>query len=54
VIISEGPHIGMGACILQEVEIGERAIVGAGAVVLKDVPKNATVAGVVAKIIKRE
>ena len=42
----------MGACILQGVKIGERAIVGAGAVVLKDVPQNTTAVGVPAKIIK--
>jgi acetyltransferase-like isoleucine patch superfamily enzyme len=35
------------------VTVGERAIVGAGSVVTKDVPPNSIVAGVPAKIIKK-
>ena len=38
--------------VLQGVTIGENAIVAAGAVVTKDVPANAIVAGVPAKVIK--
>jgi acetyltransferase-like isoleucine patch superfamily enzyme len=34
------------------VTIGERAVVGAGAVVTADVPPNAVVAGVPAKILR--
>ena len=45
--------IGSSATILCGVTIGENAIVGAGAVVTKDVPANCTVAGVPAKIIKK-
>jgi len=51
--IKKGSSIGSSATIMCGVTVGERAIVGAGAVVTKDVPPNSIVAGVPAKIIKR-
>jgi acetyltransferase-like isoleucine patch superfamily enzyme len=51
-IVRRGASIGTGATILGNLEIGERAIVGAGAVVTKNVPPGATVAGNPARIIK--
>ena len=44
-IVKRGASIGSGATILCGVTIGEHAIVGAGAVVTKDVPAGASVAG---------
>jgi acetyltransferase-like isoleucine patch superfamily enzyme len=44
--------IGYGACILRGVTIGDNAIIGTNSVVTKDVPANAVVAGLPAKIIR--
>ena len=44
--------IGYGACILRGVSVGDNAVVGAAAVVTKDVPANAVVAGVPARILR--
>ena len=49
VVIRRKAWIGAGAIILPGVTVGENAIVAAGAVVTKDVPDNAIVAGVPAK-----
>ena len=45
--------VGLGAHIIQCLSIGEHATVGAGAVVLRDVPPNATSVGVPARVIKQ-
>ncbi|MBT9138634.1 MAG: Galactoside O-acetyltransferase [Syntrophomonadaceae bacterium] len=52
VIIHKNVYIGTGATILPGVEIGEGARVGAGAVVTKDVPAGAVVAGVPARVLR--
>jgi acetyltransferase-like isoleucine patch superfamily enzyme len=50
--IGENCLIGIGAFIMPGVKIGNQVIVGAGAVVTKDVPSNCIVAGNPAKVIK--
>lgn len=50
--IKKNAWLGAGATVLPGVTIGENAVVGAGAVVTSDVPDNAVVGGVPAKIIK--
>jgi len=53
IVIKHDAWIGAGAIILPNVTIGECSIVGAGAVVTKDVPPYTVVAGVPAKPIKK-
>jgi UDP-2-acetamido-3-amino-2,3-dideoxy-glucuronate N-acetyltransferase len=45
--------IGSGAVILAGVEIGEEAVIGAGAVVTRDVPPRTVVAGIPARSIRQ-
>jgi acetyltransferase-like isoleucine patch superfamily enzyme len=52
ILIKRKAWIGAGATILPGVTVGENAIVAAGAVVSGDVPDNAVVGGVPAKVIK--
>ena len=51
-VIGNQVFIGAGAKVLGPIRIGDGAIIGANAVVLKDVPPLAVVAGVPARIIK--
>ena len=44
--------MGYGACVLRGVSIGDNAIVGTSAVITKDVPANAVVAGSPARVIR--
>jgi acetyltransferase-like isoleucine patch superfamily enzyme len=44
--------IGYGACFLRGVTVGDNAIVGTSSVVTRDVPENAVVAGVPAKVVR--
>ena len=49
--VRRGASIGSNATILPGITIGEGALIGAGAVVVKDVPNFAVVAGVPARVI---
>jgi UDP-2-acetamido-3-amino-2,3-dideoxy-glucuronate N-acetyltransferase len=53
IVVRRGASIGSNATILPGVEIGEGAMVGAGAVVTRDVPDHAAVAGVPAVVMGR-
>jgi len=52
-VVKKGASIGTSSTILCGVTIGENAIVGAGSVVTKDVPPNAIVAGVPARVRRK-
>lgn len=49
--IADNVYIDPGVCIVEDVEIGDSATIGAGAVVTKDIPANATAVGVPAQVI---
>lgn len=51
-LVKKGASIGSGSTILSKVVIGERAIVGAGSVVTKDVPADTIVAGNPARVLR--
>ena len=52
--LADGASIGAGAVIVAGCDIGTYAMVGAGAVVTKDVPPHAVVAGNPARVIKQK
>jgi UDP-2-acetamido-3-amino-2,3-dideoxy-glucuronate N-acetyltransferase len=51
--VKKGASIGSNATLLCGITVGERAVVGAGAVVTKDVPAGAVVAGNPARILRQ-
>ena len=51
-IVKKGASIGTGATVLANVTIGERAIVGAGSVVTRDVPPDTIVIGNPARVLR--
>lgn len=53
IVVRRGASIGSNAAILAGVTIGQGALVGAGAVVTRDVPDHAIVAGVPAVVVGR-
>ena len=52
-IIKKGASIGSSSTIMCGITIGENSIIGAGAVVTKDVPPNSIAAGVPAKVLRK-
>ena len=51
-VVKKGASIGSGATLLCGITVGERAVVGAGSVVTKNVPPFAVVAGNPAKVLR--
>ena len=52
-LVQRGASIGSGVTVMCGVTIGEKAIVGAGSMVTKDVPAGAIVAGNPARVLRR-
>jgi acetyltransferase-like isoleucine patch superfamily enzyme len=52
VVIGSNVWIGYGACFLRGVRVGDNSIIGTNAVVTKDVPANAVVAGTPARVVR--
>ena len=51
--VCHGASIGTGAAVMGGIVIGERAMIGAGAVVIKDVGPDEVVAGVPARLLRK-
>lgn len=51
--IGDGVEIGVGAVLIGGITIGENAVIGANAVVVKDVPANSVAVGIPAQILRR-
>lgn len=52
--IGDNVYIGPGVCVVEKLSIGDRATIGAGSVVTRDVPANATAVGSPAKPISTD
>ena len=50
-VIGDNVYIGPNVCIVEDVKIGNNVTIGAGSVVTKDIPDNATAAGNYAKVL---
>jgi len=50
-VLGDGVDVGANAVIIGAIKIGDRAVIGAGAVVVKDVPPGAVAAGNPARVI---
>lgn len=50
-VIGDNVYIGPNCCLVEKIYIGNNVTIGAGSVVTKDIPENATVAGNYAKVL---
>ena len=50
--VGECVYVGTGAKIINQIEIGQNTIIGAGVVVARSLPADCTAVGVPAKVIK--
>lgn len=52
--LHKGVYVGTGATFIHQVSIGAWSTIGAGAVVVRDIPKNVIALGIPAKVIKNK
>ncbi|MCB0598865.1 MAG: acetyltransferase [Lewinellaceae bacterium] len=52
VVVEDGAYLGTGVQVIQQRRIGADSIIGAGAVVTRDIPAGCTAAGVPARVVK--
>jgi len=53
VVVEEGAFVGIGASVIPRVSIGAWSVIGAGAVVTKNIPPGVTAVGIPAKPLKK-
>jgi UDP-3-O-[3-hydroxymyristoyl] glucosamine N-acyltransferase len=51
-VVGKNSWLGVGCSTMQKITIGDNSLIGVGAVVLKDVPSGAVMAGNPAKVIR--
>lgn len=51
--VGERTHVGTGATVIQGITIGSDSAIGAGAVVVRDIPAQVTAFGIPAKVVKQ-
>lgn len=51
-VIEDGVYLAPHVCLVENVRIGKMSVIGAGAVVTKDIPPYSVAVGVPAKVIK--
>jgi len=54
VVVEEGCYFGLNACVINGKVVGEWTTVGAGAVVIQDLPSYSVAVGVPARVVKRK
>ena len=52
--LGEGVYVGTGATFIQEVSVGDWSMIGAGAVVSKDIPEKVVAVGIPARVVKQK